>query len=166
MTFEDKDFEAEIENKAFDWGIDYKPWEEDLPYRDYARHGYVEGYKQAVRDQLPEGMEHCTITYHQCSKGHGWLSATNWIQHGCSKCKRDKLEAQSFDAYIERKFQKNLDLAREELSAVNDYDGYSDRQAWNMAVEWTQEDIANYVGQMLENRWWAKQEGINKAFYD
>ena len=36
-----------INDKAFDWAIDYKPWEENLPYRDYARHGFTEGARWA-----------------------------------------------------------------------------------------------------------------------
>jgi hypothetical protein len=44
--------DEEITDKASDWAIDYKPWEEDLTYRCYAKHGYIEGYKQAQRDIL------------------------------------------------------------------------------------------------------------------
>lgn len=41
--------------------------------------------------QLPEGMEHCTIQFKECEKGHGWLTATNWVQHGCSTCEIERL---------------------------------------------------------------------------
>jgi len=44
--------DQEIADKAFDWVVDYKPWEEDLSYKRYAEHGYIEGYKQAQRDIL------------------------------------------------------------------------------------------------------------------
>ena len=41
-----------IKNKAFEWSIDYKPWEEDLHYREYARHGFEIGYNQALKDSV------------------------------------------------------------------------------------------------------------------
>ena len=40
----------EIYDKACEWSVDYKPWEEDLDYREYARYGYEQGYKQALKD--------------------------------------------------------------------------------------------------------------------
>lgn len=43
----------------------------------------------AAQSQLPVNMADCTITYHQCDKGHGWLSATNWVKHGCFICERN-----------------------------------------------------------------------------
>lgn len=42
--------------------------------------------------QLPEGMKHCTIRFKECKLGHGWLTATNWVQHGCPTCKYADLE--------------------------------------------------------------------------
>jgi len=45
-----------------------------------------------LEQQLPEGMQHCTIVYKDCAEGHGWLTATNWVQHGCPKCERNALE--------------------------------------------------------------------------
>lgn len=48
----------------------------------------------ALKSQLPNGMEHCTIVFKECERGHGWLSATNWIDCCCSTCKRDSLESQ------------------------------------------------------------------------
>jgi hypothetical protein len=41
--------------------------------------------------QLPNGMEHCTILFKECEKGHGWLTATNWAQHGCPTCRAERL---------------------------------------------------------------------------
>ncbi len=40
----------------------------------------------AANAKLPEGMKHCTILFKQCAKGHGWLTATNWVQHDCAQC--------------------------------------------------------------------------------
>ena len=41
--------------------------------------------------QLPDGMEHCTIRFKECPKGHGRLAADNWIDHGCLVCEIQKL---------------------------------------------------------------------------
>lgn len=48
----------------------------------------------ALKAQLPDGMQHCTIKFIECEKGHGRLTATNWIDNGCSKCRIDELEAE------------------------------------------------------------------------
>lgn len=49
-----------------------------------------------LRAQLPETMQHCTIQFKECELGHGWLTATNWVQHGCPTCElkaaKDALE--------------------------------------------------------------------------
>lgn len=50
MSDKEEQLDREIFDKAFEWAIDYKPWEEDLPYRDYASYGYQQGYKQALKD--------------------------------------------------------------------------------------------------------------------
>ncbi len=39
-----------------------------------------------AKEQLPEGMTGCTILFKECPLGHGWLTATNWVQHGCPTC--------------------------------------------------------------------------------
>jgi hypothetical protein len=41
--------------------------------------------------QLPDGMKHCTILYKECEKGHGRLTATNWLDSGCPFCQQDKI---------------------------------------------------------------------------
>lgn len=41
---------------------------------------------EALLKQLPEGMQNCTIRYVACEKGHGRLTATNWVDHGCQHC--------------------------------------------------------------------------------
>lgn len=48
---------------------------------------------ERLQSQLPEGMKHCTIVAKQCEKGHGWLTATNWVQHGCPWCEVERLRA-------------------------------------------------------------------------
>lgn len=45
--------------------------------------------------RLPEGMKHCTIQFKQCEKGHGWLTATNWVQHGCPTCREEVIKAEA-----------------------------------------------------------------------
>lgn len=44
-----------------------------------------------VRGQLPEGMKHCTIVFKECGKGHGRLTATNWVDNGCMHYEIERL---------------------------------------------------------------------------
>jgi hypothetical protein len=44
-----------------------------------------------LRDQLPDGMKHCTIKFIECPVGHGRLTATNWVQHECFICEINAL---------------------------------------------------------------------------
>jgi hypothetical protein len=39
-----------IENLAFEWAVDYKPWEDDLSPQKYAEYGFIQGYLRALRD--------------------------------------------------------------------------------------------------------------------
>ena len=39
-----------------------------------------------ARAQLPAEMQECNIVFKQCKLGHGWLTATNWVQHECQIC--------------------------------------------------------------------------------
>jgi len=39
-----------IKERARDWAVDYKPWDETLHYREYAAYGYEVGYKQALKE--------------------------------------------------------------------------------------------------------------------
>jgi hypothetical protein len=48
---------------------------------------------ETLRAQLPDGMKHCTILFKECAKGHGWLTATNWVPFGCPTCERLTLKA-------------------------------------------------------------------------
>lgn len=45
-------------------------------------------------DRLPERMKHCTIKFIECDEGHGHLTATNWVQHGCPTCEINDLKDQ------------------------------------------------------------------------
>lgn len=76
----------------------------------------------------------------------------------------------TLDEYVDKQFQENLELAREELARESeDTHGemeYSERRAWSVAIEWTQDDVSDYIGTYLEEKWWEKQEAINKAFYE
>ena len=44
-----------------------------------------------LKAQLPEEMEECTILFKKCRKGHGRLTATNWIDQGCPWCEIERL---------------------------------------------------------------------------
>ena len=49
----DSDQERAIESAAFEWAVDYKPWEDGLPPQDYARYGFEQGAKWVLQ-QLRE----------------------------------------------------------------------------------------------------------------
>ena len=55
----------------------------------------------AVRKQLPESMQESTITFVECEKGHGRLTASNWVEQPiCPTCQLErtqKLLAQSLE---------------------------------------------------------------------
>ena len=53
----------------------------------------VGAQRDALLKQLPDGMKHCTILFRTCKLGHGWLTAANWVQHGCPTCERDALRS-------------------------------------------------------------------------
>lgn len=46
----------------------------------------------ALRKQLPEEMQECTIQFKECDKGHGRLTATNFVQHDCDTCRIEALQ--------------------------------------------------------------------------
>jgi hypothetical protein len=43
--------------------------------------------------RVPEGMKNCTILFKECAIGHGWLTAKNWVDHGCPTCRAERAEA-------------------------------------------------------------------------
>lgn len=47
-----------------------------------------------LESKLPEGMKHCTIRFKECEKGHGRLTADNWIDNGCPWCRIREFEAE------------------------------------------------------------------------
>jgi len=49
---------------------------------------------ETLQAQLPAEMPGCTILFKECEKGHGRLTATNWIDHGCGTCTLESLQAQ------------------------------------------------------------------------
>ena len=55
----------------------------------------LEEDKRRLLAQLPCGMADSTIKFLECDAGHGWLTATNWLQHGCPQCRIAKLEAEN-----------------------------------------------------------------------
>jgi hypothetical protein len=41
-----------IEDEAFEWSVDYKPFEDNLTPQEYARHGLEVGYKRAGPQEI------------------------------------------------------------------------------------------------------------------
>ena len=76
----------------------------------------------AKEAQLPDCMKHCTILFKECAKGHGWLTATNWVQHDCPTCTIAAKEAE-----IARK-DAEIQLARDFILNQSDGNlGYGDQ---------------------------------------
>lgn len=61
-----------------------------------------------LESQLPEEMKHCTIIFKECDKGHGWLTATNWVQHGCPKCEFDRIVDEKHELQRLRRQSSNM----------------------------------------------------------
>lgn len=68
----------------------------------------VEKERDGLLSQLPEGMKHCTIIFKECDKGHGWLTATNWVQHGCPKCEFDRIVEEKHELQRLRRQSSNM----------------------------------------------------------
>ena len=52
----------------------------------------VTAERDALKNQLPEGMENCTIVFEECPVGHGHLRGANWVKHPCLVCESNKLK--------------------------------------------------------------------------
>lgn len=55
-----------------------------------------------AKAQLPAEMQECTIVFKECENGHGWLTATNWVQHGCPTCELAAAQAANAALITER----------------------------------------------------------------
>ena len=79
-------------------------------YRILARQ--LERELAATNARLPDGMKDCTILFKECALGHGWLTATNWVQHGCPTCAiaaaNAKLAAQGHITFVTREGDPEL----------------------------------------------------------
>lgn len=54
----------------------------------------IENLKEKIKfleNKLPEEMKGCKIIFKSCSLGHGWLTATNWIDFPCPTCERKRI---------------------------------------------------------------------------
>lgn len=45
-----------------------------------------------LKSQLPATMQNCTFEVKACKIGHVWLTAKNWVEHGCPTCEQNRLE--------------------------------------------------------------------------
>ena len=102
---------------------------------------------ERLRSQLPDGMKDCTIVSKTCQLGHGWLTATNWVQHGCPVCKTKALEAE-----IERLRAKELtaedvatiQMARDLLGDGFHREGGTKLTSWDVCGECGADDWAGH----------------------
>lgn len=77
-----------------------------------------------AKAQLPAEMQECTIVFKECENGHGWLTATNWVQHGCPTCELAAAQAERDDANKECGFRiGERDEARADAVALREQYG-------------------------------------------
>lgn len=99
-----------------------------------------------LHSQLPDGMGHCTIVFQKCANGHGWLTATNWVQHGCSTCERDQLKAENAEYWRAVMALENADSAEKGVKAINDL---HDIRTGNSYSSWGP-PVAEWLAKQLE----------------
>ena len=63
---------------------------------------------ESLEAQLPLGMGDCTILYRECNQGHGWLTATSWVEVSCPTCARESLEAELSKVKTELALMKSI----------------------------------------------------------
>jgi regulator of replication initiation timing len=80
---------------AGDWTIhdvsEYAKAGEEKVAAVISRNIDLEVENERLRDQLPASMPNCKIEFKECEQGHGRLTATNWIDHGCPHCENERL---------------------------------------------------------------------------
>ena len=64
----------------------------DKPNKAAESDGALRERIKQLESQLPDGMKHCTIQFIECPVGHGRLTATNWVDHGCPSCEIKRLK--------------------------------------------------------------------------
>ena len=98
---------------------------------------------ERLNGQLPDGMKHCTIEFLECDKGHGSLSAANWIKSGCKQCEIERL---SKDAH-------RLDYLDAQRGDVTGFDGYGNYclSAHDWKIEGQHSDIRSAIDAAIES---------------
>ena len=69
----------------------------------------------------------------------------------------------NFLDFVDHTMNRNLTIANEE--AMLEDDPPDDSIVWGRATECTAEELLSMIHQHLDQRWWAKQEGVNRTFY-
>lgn len=147
-----------IERRQRDWG---RPASEPLTDREREDTSYVAirgGWVspaavcsllqevRRLRAQLPAEMQHCTILFKECEKGHGRLTAANWIDHGCSTCEIEKLEERGYGMTKNERLEKSLKkcVAAMERSVRQGYTDHLDDEGgfWYDAIKEAERALA------------------------
>lgn len=94
-------------------------WKETAVDADETREQY-ETENTRLRERLPAEMQDCTILFRECEKGHGRLTAENWVDHGCSTCEADRLRERvaELEKAIQDAFDGDLGVAGKRLNEV------------------------------------------------
>ncbi len=99
---------------------------------------------ERLNDQLPDRMKRCTIQFKECERGHGWLTATNWIQRECQTCERDTLRAtvaQQAEALAELQEHRRWNIERDG-DALLICEGDHDKSQGCQYIRYIREDAA------------------------
>ena len=88
------------------------PWTMDLIARIEA--------EKALR---PVEMPGCKIRFRECEKGHGWLTADNWVDHGCQTCalQSEKARANEHARSIVKAAERIAELTRRAIRAEGEH---------------------------------------------
>jgi hypothetical protein len=76
--------EEAAKSKAFEFSVDYKPWETSLDYREYAEYGFEKGFiagakwkEERMYSDMQEYAEFCIRCY---EKGLPCIVAKDWFE--------------------------------------------------------------------------------------
>ncbi len=91
------DVARELERELAQTNVAFKAFHRNLCERFGYEHDDADwrrdlaSLEEHIAKNLPDGMEDRQILFKECERGHGRLTAANWIDHGCPTCERDAL---------------------------------------------------------------------------
>ncbi len=89
---------------------------------------------ESLKKQLPGDMEHCTIRFIRCERGHGRLIAMNWRDKGCLHCEIKSLQAEVAELRMESDMVK--ESIKDEIACLPKHSGTYIEIGRLQALEW------------------------------